>query len=91
MRHMKNGAFDMMPTHENKDICNTGGNGCHGLIPRFGLGDYICPPTGVMAMYNNVPCGKKGAVGFQNSTHGYVMPRPRQMLHLDGDGMAVRK
>lgn len=61
------------------------------FIPRFGLGDYICPPTGVMAMYNNVPCGKKGAVGFQNSTHGYVMPRPRQMLHLDGDGIAVRK
>ena len=24
---MKNGAFDMMPTHENKDICNAGGNG----------------------------------------------------------------
>jgi len=54
-------------------------------IPRFGLGDYICPPTGVMAMYNNVPCTDKRATGFQNSTHGYVVPRPRQMLEIVGE------
>lgn len=54
-------------------------------IPRFGLGDYICPPTGVMAMYNNLPCRDKRATGFQNSQHGYVVPRPRQMLEIHGD------
>ena len=31
------------------------------VMHSFGLGDYICPPTGVMAMYNNVPCEKKSA------------------------------
>ena len=54
-------------------------------ITSFGLGDYICPPTGVMAMYNNVPCEKKCALGFQNMEHGAPVPRPRQMLQLVGD------
>ena len=54
-------------------------------ITSFGLGDYICPPTGVMAMYNNVPCEKKRALGFQNMEHGSPVPRPRQMLQLVGD------
>ena len=54
------------------------------FITSFGLGDYICPPTGVMAMYNNVPCEKKHATGFQNMQHGYVVPRPRQMLEIVG-------
>jgi len=56
-------------------------------IPRFGLGDYTCPPTGVMAMYNNVPCPDKRATGFQNSTHGYVVPRPRQMIEIRGNAI----
>lgn len=55
------------------------------FISSFGLGDYICPPTGVMAMYNNVPCEKKRATGFQNMQHGYVVPRPRQMLEIIGN------
>ena len=58
---------------------------CEFFIPMFGLGDYICPPTGVMAMYNNVPCIKKGARGFQNTQHGNAVPPPRQMLEIKGD------
>ena len=54
------------------------------FMTSFGLGDYICPPTGVMAMYNNVPCIKKRATGFQNMQHSYVVPRPRQMLEIIG-------
>ena len=57
---------------------------CELFIPRLGLGDYICPPTGVTAFYNKLRC-VKGAHGFQNTTHGYVSPRPRQMFALRGD------
>ena len=63
---------------------------CNFFIPRFGLGDYICPPTGVLAMYNNLKC-QKGANAFQNSTHGYVVPRPRQMFSLKGDAVVPFK
>ena len=54
------------------------------VMHSFGLGDYICPPTGVMAMYNNVPCEKKSAVGNQNAQHDYTMPNPRQTLKIVG-------
>lgn len=61
---------------------------CSVSIPRFGLGDYVCPPTGVMAFYNRLACPKR-ATGVQNSTHGYVMPHPRQSFTLIGEGIAV--
>ena len=57
---------------------------CTLSIPRAGLGDYICPPTGVMAFYNNLVC-PKSATFFQNSQHGYVVPKPRQMFVLKGE------
>ena len=59
---------------------------CDFFIPRFGLGDYICPPTGVLAFYNNLKC-RKGADAVQNSTHGYIMPPPRQAFSLRGDAV----
>ena len=59
---------------------------CNLRIPRAGLGDYICPPTGVMAFYNNLKC-PKSATFFQNSQHCYVVPNPRQMFVVDGDQM----
>lgn len=38
-----------------------------------GLGDYICPPSGVTALYNAMKCEKK--VDFiQGRTHGYTPP-----------------
>lgn len=44
---------------------------CFVDIPRAGLGDYICPPSGVTAMYNQIKCPKCIAY-FQNSTHPFV-------------------
>ena len=63
---------------------------CELFIPRLGLGDYICPPTGVTAFYNKLKC-VKGAHGFQNTTHGYVSPRPRQMFALRGNDVVEFK
>ena len=40
-------------------------------IPRCGLGDYTCPPAGIIAAYNAIRCKKKINI-YQNATHGYV-------------------
>lgn len=40
-------------------------------IPRCGLGDYTCPPAGIIAAYNAMRCKKKICI-YQNATHGYV-------------------
>ena len=40
-------------------------------IPRCGLGDYTCPPAGILAAYNAIKCKKKINL-YQNTTHGYV-------------------
>ncbi len=37
------------------------------------LGDYICPPSGVMALYNNLNTQKQIEF-YQNGTHGYQSP-----------------
>ncbi len=42
-------------------------------IDRIGLGDYVCPPSGLAAQYNAATCPKK-AVWVQNSTHMNVPP-----------------
>ena len=40
-------------------------------IPRAGLGDYICPPSGVTILYNNAPNAKR--INYvQGSTHSFV-------------------
>ncbi|MBE6561084.1 MAG: hypothetical protein E7662_08150 [Ruminococcaceae bacterium] len=42
-------------------------------IPRIGLGDETCPPTGILAMYNSIPATVSKSVHFlQNSSHGYI-------------------
>ncbi len=41
---------------------------------RAGLGDYNCPPSTIMAMYNNMSC-KKSLTFVQNKTHSYEQPR----------------
>ncbi len=38
-----------------------------------GLGDYVCPPSGQMVLYNNLNCPKK-LTFKQGRTHGYNMP-----------------
>ena len=47
---------------------------CLTIIPRAGLGDYTCPPSGLAILYNNIP-GPKKIVWVQGSTHGYVPPQ----------------
>ncbi len=47
---------------------------CKVTIPRAGLGDYTCPPSGLAILYNNLRSPKK-IIWMQNSTHGYVPPK----------------
>lgn len=35
-----------------------------------GLGDYVCPPSGITALYNSIP-GKRSIIYIQGSTHGF--------------------
>lgn len=46
---------------------------CRTVITRAGLGDYVCPPTGLAKLYNNIP-GNKEIHWVQGSQHGYVPP-----------------
>ena len=48
-------------------------------VTRAGLGDYTCPPSGIAALYNALPCRKRIA-WTQNETHGYVQPADRRQL-----------
>ncbi len=38
-----------------------------------GLGDYVCPPSGQVVLYNNLNCPKE-LIFNQGCTHGYTMP-----------------
>ncbi|MDD3885591.1 MAG: acetylxylan esterase, partial [Victivallaceae bacterium] len=52
---------------------------CPVTVGRAGLGDYVCPPSGVATFYNNLKCPKR-INWFQGSTHGFVPPEPRQIF-----------
>ena len=54
---------------------------CRVVVTRAGLGDYICPPSGVMAFYNSLKCPKEMTF-IQGSTHFYVPPWPNQAFRL---------
>jgi cephalosporin-C deacetylase-like acetyl esterase len=41
-----------------------------------GLGDYVCPPSGVTVLYNNIKAPKTIKY-FQGTTHGYDQPNPK--------------
>ena len=41
-------------------------------ISRAGLGDYICPPSGLAVCYNNLATPRKKMVWVQGSTHGFI-------------------
>ena len=45
-------------------------------ITRAGLGDYVCPPSGVAVLYNNLNCRKK-IRWVQGSTHGFEPKNPQ--------------
>ena len=42
-------------------------------IPRAGLGDYTCEPSGIAVLWNNLTC-PKSIRWVQGSEHGYVPP-----------------
>ncbi len=50
---------------------------CTTIIPRAGLGDYVCPPSGLAILFYNIP-GPKKITWVQGSTHGYTPPKPYQ-------------
>ena len=58
---------------------------CRTLIPRAGLGDYTCPPSGLAILFNNIP-GPKKINWDQGSTHPYIPPEPHQKFSVTGNG-----
>lgn len=59
---------------------------CRVEILFAGLGDYICPPSGVMAFYNRLSCPKR-ATFVQCATHGYFPHSPLQTGRLEGKNL----
>ena len=46
---------------------------CRVEIPRAGLGDYTCPPSGIAILWNNLKC-PRSILWMQGSEHGYIPP-----------------
>ena len=58
---------------------------CRVTVSMAGLGDYTCPPTGVMAFYNALTC-PKSILFVQNARHGSrLQGEPVQRFRIDGD------
>ena len=53
---------------------------CHVTVTWAGLGDYICPPSGVAAFYNNLTCPKQ-ITWVQGATHFYYPPAAQTFGH----------
>ncbi len=47
-----------------------------------GLGDYVCPPSGITVLYNNIKAPKEIKY-VQGSTHGYEPPRTKKFILSD--------
>ena len=54
---------------------------CRAEITRLGMGDYTCPPRGVLLSYYNMRCPVSAKL-VQGSDHGYVPPDPNQTFTL---------
>ena len=54
---------------------------CLAQITRLGMGDYTCPPRGVLLSYYNMKC-QASAYLVQGSDHGYVPPAPNQTFTI---------
>ncbi|MCQ2379037.1 MAG: acetylxylan esterase [Victivallaceae bacterium] len=55
---------------------------CPVEVPRAGLGDYTCPPSGVARMYFNLKCPKK-ITWMQNSSHSVIPEDPETFVMED--------
>jgi hypothetical protein len=54
---------------------------CIAEITRLGMGDYTCPPRGVLLSYYNMRC-QASAKLVQGSDHGYIPPDPNQVYTI---------
>ena len=61
---------------------------CTVQIPHAGLCDYVCPPSGVMAFWNNLTCPRR-IRWVQNSTHGTEPPYPNDSWEYRADDFLV--
>lgn len=52
---------------------------CPNVIITAGLGDYVCPPSGITVLYNNLPVSKQIKY-VQGATHGYNPPNPKEQI-----------
>ena len=55
---------------------------CAVEITRLGMGDYTCPPRGVLLSFYQLKNPAATANLVQGSTHGYVPPKPNQTFVL---------
>jgi len=53
-----------------------------------GLGDYVCPPSGVAVLYNNLQSARQLDL-VQGMTHQYSPPKPQQKITLKADAAVV--
>ena len=54
---------------------------CVAEIKRIGMGDYTCPPRGVLLSYYNLKCPVSAKL-VQGSDHSYVPPDPNQTFTI---------
>lgn len=52
---------------------------CPTVITLAGLGDYICPPSGIATLYNSIKSSKK-IIWFQGATHGFIPRNPQKFV-----------
>lgn len=57
---------------------------------QAGLGDYVCPPSGIAAMYNGITAPKYLEF-MQNSTHAYRPPYIQNYVVKTSDEIAVKR
>ena len=56
------------------DTVNAGARVTCPVTISAGLGDYVCPPSGITSLYHAIP-GEVEMEMFQNRTHGYTAPK----------------
>lgn len=56
---------------------------CKTDVTRAGVGDYVCPPSGLAVFYNNITAPKR-IKWVQGSTHGFVPKKPQVWIIEDG-------
>jgi len=54
---------------------------CPVEVTRAGLGDYVCPPSGLAAYFNAIK-SPKSILWVQGSEHGFVPPSPNQTFTI---------